>query len=127
MALGLLSFILLTTFFVLSGATPFLRRDEHANVSPTPIVVQGDSRNFRGQVQGITEIYRGKPPVLEGISHLILVTGHAILLDKNNYLNDDAWVLESFQRGQVQTFIDHIRNGVELAYQDPNSLLVFSG
>jgi len=128
MALGLLSFILLATFFALTGAIPLLSGEDPAHVSPTSIVVLGDSGEFRGKVKGITEIYRGKPPVLEGISHLIVVTGHAILLDEKNYFNDEAWVLESFQRGgQVETFIDHIRKGVELAYQDPNSLLVFSG
>ena len=128
MALGLLSFILLATFFALTGAIPLLGKEDPAHVAPTSIVVLGDSGDFRRQVNGITEIYRGKPPVLEGISHLIIVTGHAILLDENNYFNDEAWVLESFQRGgEVGTFIDHIRKGVELAYQDPNSLLVFSG
>ena len=64
----------------------------------------------------------------ENINHLIIVTGHAILLDKSNYMNDEAWVLESFQKGgQVKTFIEHIVKGVELAKNDDRSLLVFSG
>ena len=122
MALGLFSFLCLVTFFTLSGAAPLLRREEDESSHVL------DESSFRGQVQGITEIYRGRPAVLPELDHLIIVTGHAILLDKNNYLNDEAWVLESFQRGgQVRTFVDHIRKGVELAYRDPRSLLVFSG
>jgi hypothetical protein len=120
MALGLLSFLCLVTFFTLSGAAPLLR-EKNAVVVP-------EESLFRGQVQGITEIYRGRPVVVPDIDHLVIVTGHAILLDKNNYLNDEAWVLESFQRGgQVRTFVDHVRKGIELAYKDPQSLLVFSG
>jgi hypothetical protein len=120
MAIGLFCFLCLVTFFKLSGAVPLLREQNAGLLT--------HESSFRGQVQGITEIYRGRPVVVPDIDHLIIVTGHAILLDKNNYLHDEAWVLESFQRGgQIRTFVDHIRKGVELAYKDPKSLLVFSG
>jgi hypothetical protein len=116
MALGLLSLLLLSAFFAFGGAAPLLQRDLQVNVS------SGD------QVQGIIQIYRGNPTVLQEIDHLIIVTGHAILLREDDYLNDEAWVLESFQRGgQIRAFVDHIRKGVELAYKDPHSLLIFTG
>ena len=64
------------------------------------------------------------------LNHLILVPGHAVWKGRsgNEAHQDDNWVLESVQRGgSVQTFIKHIMKGAELAIQDPNSLLVFSG
>lgn len=35
--------------------------------------------------------------------------------------------IESFQKGETATFIQHIEKGVEIALGDPESLLVFSG
>jgi len=63
--------------------------------------------------------------------HLVLVAGHAIYT-YDNYHNkslykDEAWYLESFQHGQVSTYINHIKLGVEYAAQDPNAILIFSG
>jgi len=84
---------------------------------------------FQSHLEAMTEIYRGPElSTLEKIDHLVIVTGHAILLDKFNYMKDEAWVLESFQKGgQVQTFVDHILKGIEIAQNDERSLLVFSG
>jgi hypothetical protein len=77
----------------------------------------------------VKEIYVGNDPSnLSDLNHLVIVTGHAILLDKENYRNDDAWVLEPFQKGgQVATFVDHILKGVEITENDERALLVFSG
>ena len=88
-----------------------------------------NAETFQSNIEAITEIYHGGIKVpRDDINHLIIVTGHAILLDQSNYTNDEAWVLESFQKGgQVNTFIEHIRKGVELAKNDDRSLLVFSG
>lgn len=84
---------------------------------------------FQSNLEAMTEIYRGPElSTLEKIDHLVIVTGHAILLDKFNYMKDEAWVLESFQKGgQVQTFVDHVLKGIEIAQNDERSLLVFSG
>jgi len=80
-------------------------------------------------METVKDIYVGNDPSnLDNLNHLVIVTGHAILLDKGNYKDDDAWILESFQKGgQVATFIDHIVKGIEIARQDDRALLVFSG
>ncbi|RPA96582.1 hypothetical protein L873DRAFT_1743633 [Choiromyces venosus 120613-1] len=36
-------------------------------------------------------------------------------------------MIEDFQRGEVDTYVRHIKAGIEAASQDPESLLVFSG
>ena len=87
-----------------------------------------NSAQFQSKIEAMTEIYRGRDEPRYDFNHLIVVTGHAILLDKNKYMEDEGWVLEPFQKdGQVQTFIDHIIKGIELAKDDARSLLVFSG
>lgn len=35
--------------------------------------------------------------------------------------------IESFQKGETPTFIEHIRAGIRLLEEQPNSMLVFSG
>lgn len=35
--------------------------------------------------------------------------------------------IEPFQKGETKTFIQHIERGIEIALQDSESLLVFSG
>ena len=42
-------------------------------------------------------------------------------------MNEDNWILEDFQKGQVGTFMKHIEKGVQLAANDSSSLLLFSG
>ncbi|CCM05685.1 uncharacterized protein FIBRA_07916 [Fibroporia radiculosa] len=68
---------------------------------------------------------------LANIDHLIIVPGHAIWrgIDPARRLEDDEWILEPYQRGGGRTsaFFGHIASGVELARQDHNSLLIFSG
>mmetsp|Transcript_61125 Transcript_61125/g.184793 ORF Transcript_61125/g.184793 Transcript_61125/m.184793 type:complete len:382 (+) Transcript_61125:39-1184(+) len=69
---------------------------------------------------------------LQGLQHLVLVAGHAVVLadtldgiDKH----DGSWYLEGYQRGQglPGAFVNQIRLGVEAAARDPRALLVFSG
>ena len=125
MAMGLFAFLILITFFALGKAAPVLRNNTHLE---NELIKLQHAVLFQSNIEAITEIYRGNEKPRDNIDHLIIVTGHAILLDKFNYMNDDAWVLESFQKGgQVQTFVDHVRRGVEMAKQDEHSLLVFSG
>ena len=65
------------------------------------------------------------------LSELVVVAGHSVYIhgdfETQDVVADHSWFLESFQRGQVKTFVSHIRRGVELAAQRPSSLLVFSG
>lgn len=125
MAIGLLVFLLLTTLFTFSRATPLLRKTMQRE---TAMLKMQNAAIFQSNLETITEIYRGSDIPKEDINHLVIVTGHAILLDNENYMKDDAWFLEPYQRGgQVQTFIDHVLKGVEIARQDNRSLLVFSG
>ena len=122
LALGLLIFLVFVTVFAFGRATSPIR-----DKAQLELTLQ-NAASFQSNIEAMTEIYRGEKVRNEHINHLIIVTGHAILLDESNYMNDDAWALESFQRGgQVATFIDHIRKGIETARDDDRALLVFSG
>lgn len=60
-----------------------------------------------------------------------MVAGHAIFTgtqwDAQSLRDEANWVLEPFQTGQVSTFLEHIRRGVEIAANDSSALLLFSG
>lgn len=76
-----------------------------------------------------THIYEGEDidSVHSALTDLIVVAGHAIWLGGSSYKNDADWILESYQREQTHTFIEHIRKGATLAQENPHSLLIFSG
>ncbi|KAG6886305.1 hypothetical protein C0993_006715 [Termitomyces sp. T159_Od127] len=82
--------------------------------------------NFSALLSTIT-----RDPSLRRLSHLIIVPGHAIWKGTNPELrlHEDQWVLEPYQMGggRVSAFFAHILQGAELAREDPESLLVFSG
>ncbi|PKI84968.1 hypothetical protein MVES_001392 [Malassezia vespertilionis] len=64
------------------------------------------------------------------LTHLVVVAGHAIWKggDLDGVHNDENWFLERYQRGgSVNTFVEHIKKGLEVAVNDTTSLLVFSG
>ena len=63
------------------------------------------------------------------LSHLVVVAGHAVLtsLDFHNLTDDAQWELQSFQHGQLSTFLRHIEEGIAVAAADPTALLLFSG
>jgi len=126
MALGVFSFLILVTFYAFGRATPLIRKNSQWD---SAMITMENGAIFQSNIEAVTDIYRGEElSTRNDINHLIIVTGHAILLDKARYLDDDAWVLESFQRGgQVHTFVDHVLKGIELAHADNRSLLVFSG
>lgn len=112
------------TFAAFTRASPLILKSNSHLDNGTGV----DALQFQSKIEAMTTIYRGKEEPKEDINHLIVVTGHAILLDKNKYTEDEAWVLEPFQKGgQVQTFIDHVVRGIEIAKEDERSLLVFSG
>lgn len=65
-------------------------------------------------------------------TQLIVVAGHAAFKAKidqvpSDYTRDDAWVLQSFQKGEPVSYVAHLRRGVELARENPMSLVIFSG
>ncbi|KAI7901122.1 uncharacterized protein BX663DRAFT_515006 [Cokeromyces recurvatus] len=72
------------------------------------------------------------PPVpLTAYHHAVIIAGHAIYKGPSNIdgiTNDDNWVLESYQQGgQVQTYIEHIKKGIDILKEDSNAVLIFSG
>lgn len=62
-------------------------------------------------------------------NHLIIVCCHGIWTGgPSNGANEDEWLIADFQRGETDTFIEHIKAGVRCLAQDyDNSVLVFSG
>lgn len=66
--------------------------------------------------------------ITESIDQLIIVCCHSIWLGGSSKGHDEAeWAVESFQRGETPTFIEHIKAGLKTLSEEPNSLLVFSG
>lgn len=69
---------------------------------------------------------------LRSLDHLVVVAGHAVViaesLDRAEW-QDDVWYLLDYQRNQdlPHELVSHIKRGVEVAAQDPQALLVFSG
>ncbi|OLY81765.1 hypothetical protein AYI68_g4127 [Smittium mucronatum] len=61
------------------------------------------------------------------ITDLILVPGHAVYSGEGSALNENNWLLESFQTGGVDIFVKHIKKGIEVLQQSESSLLIFSG
>ncbi|KLO17696.1 hypothetical protein SCHPADRAFT_821127 [Schizopora paradoxa] len=75
-----------------------------------------------------------RPEATQQLQHLIIVPGHGIWLGGpgESVYNESTWALETYQRGdgsasRISAFISHIRKGIELATDDEESLLVFSG
>ncbi|KAF9467337.1 hypothetical protein BDZ94DRAFT_1249113 [Collybia nuda] len=68
---------------------------------------------------------------ISDLTHLIIVPGHAIWkgTDPQLRLREDQWILEPYQRGggRVATFFAHILRAAQLAIEDKDALLVFSG
>ncbi|KAH7011400.1 hypothetical protein EDB80DRAFT_388317 [Ilyonectria destructans] len=62
-------------------------------------------------------------------THLIVVCGHGIWLGGPSHGSDEAeWLIADFQRGETDTFIEHIKAGVKCFADDrAGSVLMFSG
>lgn len=63
---------------------------------------------------------------------LIIVACHAPFRETTRGVpddptRDDAWVLQSFQKGEPPLYIEHARRGAHLAAQNPEALLMCSG
>ncbi|GFR46772.1 hypothetical protein Agub_g8400 [Astrephomene gubernaculifera] len=65
------------------------------------------------------------------LKNLVLVAGHAVYtgVDYSEASKESSWFLEEYQKvpGEAQSFLDHIRLGIEEAALDPEALLLFSG
>lgn len=71
--------------------------------------------------------YEGGDILAGGLTHLIIVAGHAIWRGGNSYSLDEDWVLVPIQLGQTNVFVEHIKKAADLAATDSKSLVVFSG
>ena len=58
---------------------------------------------------------------------LVLVAGHAIPYRFDRLDRDEGWYLKPFQSGEGALYLDHVKRGVTIAAQQPDSLLVFAG
>ncbi len=58
---------------------------------------------------------------------LILVAGHAVPYRFDRLESDDGWFLKHFQSGEGALYVDHVREGVRLAAEVINSVLLFAG
>ncbi|KAL6415461.1 hypothetical protein AUP68_02020 [Ilyonectria robusta] len=69
------------------------------------------------------------PRMASSRTHLIVVCGHGIWLGGPSHGSDEAeWLIADFQRGETDTFIEHIKAGVTcLADDRAGSVLMFSG
>lgn len=67
------------------------------------------------------------------LKNVIVVCGHAVFTGGSNSqvrskaANDSNWILQTFQKGEGEMYISHVKAGVQLASEDPSSLLIFSG
>ena len=73
-------------------------------------------------------------PPSEGLRlarHLIVVACHAVYTAEDHghaaLQRETSWFLEPFQHGQLETMLEHIKRGVELAAADNRSVVLFSG
>ncbi|KAI9476473.1 MAG: hypothetical protein EXX96DRAFT_577290 [Benjaminiella poitrasii] len=80
----------------------------------------------------LLNLHDALPPVpLTANHHAVIIAGHAIYKGSPNLddiTNDDNWILETYQQGgQVNTYIEHIRKGIDILKDDSNAVLIFSG
>ena len=127
-AFGCICFLYNLAFIFSSSTSSYV-----LNYNPPPSILATIARNS----------------TLEGLSHLVVVPGHAIWTGAqlDQVLDEDRWVLEEYQRGggRIAAFVEHIRRGlvfrhefyhvttqlmnfrVEIMLKDDASLLIFSG
>ncbi|KAF9476368.1 hypothetical protein BDN70DRAFT_882547 [Pholiota conissans] len=69
------------------------------------------------------------PSTRKKLDHLVVVPCHSIWQGTSSWLEEKDWLLEPYQKGpgRVRAFYQHIERSVEIAEQDANSLLIFSG
>lgn len=82
--------------------------------------------------QRVIELGDFNQELARGTQNLILVACHSITVGENlddADIRDDKWMLVDYQKhaDMPMAFTGHIRKGIELAQEDPKSLLMFSG
>lgn len=82
-----------------------------------------------GPMKGYDENSGSYP--LPNLRNLVMVAGHSIYTSAScgKIDREDSWFLEPYQKnpGQAATFVEHIKDGVEIAAKDDEALLLFSG
>jgi len=68
-------------------------------------------------------------PAWEGLSNLVIVACHAVYTAQDFFApeSDASWALQEYQKGEPPAYIQHIEAGVQRAFEDPSTLLIFSG
>jgi len=63
------------------------------------------------------------------LNNLFIVACHAVYVAENfdDPFADSSWYLLDYQDGEPPLYLEHIRQGVEIAHEDSDSLLIFSG
>lgn len=96
------------------------------------VLIQSDSREHfmysRSTIISKQDVRRGNSPFSE-LQNLVMVAGHSVFVgnDFSDFENTKSWYLYDYQKGQLPSIIEHIQLGVEIASQDPTSMLLFSG
>ncbi|XP_028555426.1 uncharacterized protein C57A10.07 [Dendrobium catenatum] len=84
---------------------------------------------MKQQNDKLSLVYGSYP--MKNLHNLVMVAGHSIYISSTcgKFDSEDSWFLEPYQKhpGQAATFIAHIKEGVKIAAQDENALLLFSG
>ncbi|PXF42303.1 hypothetical protein BWQ96_07938 [Gracilariopsis chorda] len=129
-ALAPVSLLLLGLFCVYRSVPFFALRAALCRVVVTPadVAVRNEivlDRFAQAAVQS------GRPTQLRALTTLVMVAGHAIYTglhwEPTSLRDERNWMLEPFQQGQVDTFLQHVQRGVQLAANDSSALLLFSG
>jgi hypothetical protein len=119
-----------TGFLIVGGILLFL------GASSLQGAQRGSSSDSIGQasadiVLDVSAAAAGRPTALKDVTRLIVVAGHTVYLgarwESADLRQEQNWFLEPHQGGQLDTFLAHIRRGVELAANDSRALLLFSG
>ena len=121
--------IVLSVFAFVSGAafhgavTQFLTVSQRESDPPWKIE--------RGDMTSAFPARTNASARLSGLDTLVMVAGHAVYTGSNygdgHAARDSSWFIMDFQRGQVGTFVAHIRKGVDLTAADATAMLMFSG
>lgn len=90
------------------------------------------SRAGASEAQLDTSSNRAVLRTMESMDHLVVVAGHSVMrlnrLQSATY-DESSWYLLPYQLGQgfPGVITSHVKKGIEIAREDPGSLLIFSG
>jgi len=99
-------------------------------VRGAPLVVDGKQQHNWFDPEHTRTFNEGS--IASSATHLVIVAGHSVTI--SGHLHDadhdeSDWFLLDYQKGHglPEAIIGHIRAGIDVASNDPNALLVFSG